>query len=131
MVQCRAARFVTWPTGREHTCSVGEMFQHLNWPCLEDKHKDAWLDMMYIIASQNVAIYKQTDLCHTWNNHSICISRFSLSLLVRLNKDNNGFPSYNIIWLKLADTAYSFEFLCWNIQGYCLLYEILIYETCK
>jgi hypothetical protein len=98
MDQRRAARFVTWPTGREHACSVGDMFQYLNWLCLEDKRKDARLDMMYIIASQNVAIYQQTDLSHPWDNHSTCIPRLSLSLLMRLNKDNNGFllVQYNL-----------------------------------
>jgi hypothetical protein len=53
----------------------------------------------------------------------------SLAILVRLNKGSDIFSSYDI-WLEPALKAHTFERVGWNIQGRCLLYHIIIYETC-
>ena len=56
MVQRRAARYVT--NRKRYTSSVGDMLQHLKWHCLDNRHTDAHIVMMFKISHDKLAVSK-------------------------------------------------------------------------
>lgn len=84
MVQNRAVMSVAnryW-----NSSSVGDMSQHLNWRCLEDRRNIVVLSW-----------YKRK-CAYLWDNYSTFIDCLSLSLLAKHNKDKNRFTRTIFEW---------------------------------
>lgn len=96
------------------------IYLKLHWHHLEDSRKDVRI-AMFEIATKKYIFRKETDLKHAWHSHDMhffffLFPFFQFSLFVRLEP---------------AVLVHCCDSLSWDIVRKCLLYQILIYETCE